>query len=796
MATKKEKHDEVTESQIRTSSDAKSTTKKSARPISKSKNIDGVKKPKKRSSSKSKTSKNTSSKSSSKTNLSVQEAIVKELSEEQVDSFPNDPTVRISAKDTKIAIASVESDSDKESSSTSNSAFEEPSVEEDLEDISITATDTDLANDQDNISAKKTEGKEIKIDIIKNEANEKNGTKSDENDEINEVESLEETEEIEEVKEADEDNQSTDKSSDVDIPTEVFVSNAVLEEEVIDQNLDDLIKDIDETIEEKHKDEKEDKNTEDNQRTTKKSTSHSADHHPEKEISAKNAKKRIPKKARPFRWFSRLLALATSITLIALAIRIYITNIVPLKFFAPAAIIAALFLLFYLFKSFRNKTHIIVLIILNLLGIAITAISIFGFIRINETMSFLNNNFTDTKEYSIFSVIVNKKSNYNDLDDIRGKTFYSISDFVDTSKLESAVSEQANATVSYVDGITSLLSNALQDNSYIAILNSGTYEATLDGDSSNEYKNNLKIIGEIKVESEKTTDHASHSNLTEQSFVLYVSGIDTRSGLMLDRSLSDVNIVISVNPLTKTILMRTSPRDYYVQLHGTSGLPDKLTHAGSLGGVQLSMATIDDLLNINFDRYIRVNFNFVINLVDAIGGITVYSDVDYDITAHTNKNCVFHPGYNDVNGTCALAFARERYAYSDGDRHRGRNQEQVIEKIFAKVTSSSTLIGKYSDILNALSGSFDTDITTSDITSLVNMQLSDMAKWNVSTYNLDGTTGSAYTYSYPNQLLSVMFPDQTTVETAKAKIQQVLTGATETTTQPTSNDTNNTGLEN
>jgi len=390
-------------------------------------------------------------------------------------------------------------------------------------------------------------------------------------------------------------------------------------------------------------------------------------------------------------------------------------------------------------------------------------------------MAFLNRNFTDDTEYSIYDVIVSKQSNYNNLDDVKGKTFHSISDFVDTKHLEEAAKEQANASIAYENGITNLLDNSLDDTSYISVINSGTYEATLDNDESNKYKDGLKIIGELKVKIEKKNDN-SNSDLTKESSVIYLSGIDTRSGQMLDRSLSDVNIVISVNPNTKEILMTTVPRDYYVQLHGTSGLPDKLTHAGSLGGVQLSMDTIGDLLDVDFNRYIRVNFNFVINLVDAIGGITVYSDVDYDVKAWTNPSCVFHPGNNNVDGTCALAFARERYAYSDGDRHRGRNQEQVIEKILNKVSTSSTLIGRYSEILNSLNGSFDTDITASDITGLANMQLNDMARWTINTYNLDGNTGSAYTYSYPGQQLSVMFPNQETVNTARQKIDQIMSG--------------------
>ncbi|MBO7720731.1 LCP family protein [Candidatus Saccharibacteria bacterium] len=665
----------------------------------------------------------------------------KKVNQEKPAEAPVEEPVEVSSEDTTVTI--IEADNIEESEETpkegtNNDIVEEPAIED---DAPTETPETDIETDTKTEPEKTEEVEVVKI----------------------------------EVESAPEEEAPEDEAP---VSGEELVANAIVDDTAIDQNLDELINDIekDEKKEEnktgkKEKDSKKEgskplKNKEDSEKKVK------------KEQKEKRAKK-APKKAKPFRWLSRLLALASTGAVIALAIRVITTGVIPNKYLIPALAIASVFSLFYLFKAFRNKTHISILIFLNILGVIITGASIFGFIKVQETMSFLDNNFNDNKEYSVYNIIVNKKSNYNSLDDVKGKTFHSISNFVDTERLETAASEQANAEVSYEDGIISLLNNAINDDSYIAVLNAGTWDATISlEDGKNNYNQNLKVIGELKVEVVKE-NITNNSDLTTDSFIIYLSGIDTRSGVMLDRSLSDVNIVVTVNPKTKRILMTTIPRDYYVQLHGTTGLPDKLTHAGSLGGLQLSMATIEDLLDFKFDRYIRVNFNFVINLVNAIGGITVDSDVNYNITAWTDRNCTYHPGANQVDGKCALAFARERYAYSDGDRHRGRNQEQVIEKIFNKLTSSSTLISRYSDILNSLSGSFDTSISTTDITSLANMQLSDMVAWTVETYNLDGTTGMTYTYSYPSQRLSVMYPDPTTVETAKAKIKEVLAGTVE-----------------
>ncbi len=138
---------------------------------------------------------------------------------------------------------------------------------------------------------------------------------------------------------------------------------------------------------------------------------------------------------------------------------------------------------------------------------------------------------------------------------------------------------------------------------------------------------------------------------------------------------------------------------------------------------------MQDIFGIEVDYYARVNFNAVIKLVDAVGGLTINSDVNYSFRCWTDRNCVIKPGDNKVNGKCALAFARERHAYSTGDRHRGENQQQVIQLIIDKLSSSKSLLSNYDKILSALNKSFETDLSTDNITSLIQFQLNDMRGW-------------------------------------------------------------------
>ena len=218
------------------------------------------------------------------------------------------------------------------------------------------------------------------------------------------------------------------------------------------------------------------------------------------------------------------------------------------------------------------------------------------------------------------------------------------------------------------------------------------------------------------------------------------------------------------------------PRDYYVQLHGKTGLKDKLTHAGMNGGVQLSKATMEDIFGLEINYYVRVGFNAVIKLVDAVfpEGIVINNDQNYSIRCWTDQSCVFKPGDNKVKGRCALAFARERHAYSTGDRHRGENQQQVIQLLFNKLSSTKSLLTNYDKIMKALEGTFDTNLSTDNITSLIQFQLDDMRGWEFETANVTGSDASSETYSFPKQKLYVMIPNQESINEAKAKIEGIL----------------------
>lgn len=471
------------------------------------------------------------------------------------------------------------------------------------------------------------------------------------------------------------------------------------------------------------------------------------------------------------RKLSIIIWIVSIIFMIVLGYFIYSANVLPLKYFLAIVIVFVVFLSIHGIFILNKKTRIWLLIVLNIIAFAFMSVEAFAIIKINETITFLRENLGAHFETNIYNIVVNKESSYNSIEDIKDKTIKTVHDIEDMSEVERKLQEKVSMNVEYEENIVDLLLDVATDKELIILVNSGNYDAMIQNDE--DYEGKVKVLDTISIVTEVEVDE-SGLDVTKDPFVVYLSGIDTRSNSLPARSLSDVNIIMAVNPKTKNILMIHVPRDYYVQLHGTTGYKDKLTHSGTLGGIEMSMATIEDLFEIEIPYYARVNFNAVVNLVDAIGGINIYSDVNYSFTCWTDRSCKFNPGLNYVGGKCALAFARERHAYDTGDRHRGENQEQVIELVIDKVTSSSTIINNYSDILTALDGTFETNLTMDDITNLVKMQIDNMSPWHIESFNVDGTGASLPTYSYPNQNLYVMNPNMETVTEAINRLNVIL----------------------
>jgi len=254
--------------------------------------------------------------------------------------------------------------------------------------------------------------------------------------------------------------------------------------------------------------------------------------------------------------------------------------------------------------------------------------------------------------------------------------------------------------------------------------------------------------------------------VTEEPFNVCVTGIDIW-GEIDQVSRSDVNMVVTVNPKTRTVMLTSVPRDSYVILH-SFGEYDKLTHSG-VWGVDETVTTLEDWLDIDIDYYVRVNFSMLVDIVNAIGGIDVYSDYAFKSAIH---DCSYKKGWNHLSGKQALYFARERKAFKDQDQQRIKNQQKVMKACLKKVTSSRVLLTNYTKLLDAVDDEMQTDMSQKEMTSLVKMQLADMdKKWTIKTQSVKGdlTMKGTYTMGMGRDLL-VSIPREKSVEKVKRGI--------------------------
>lgn len=311
------------------------------------------------------------------------------------------------------------------------------------------------------------------------------------------------------------------------------------------------------------------------------------------------------------------------------------------------------------------------------------------------------------------------------------------------------------------------------------ILNGASVALLLEQEGYEDFLEKARILHTVPLSqltvteptTEPTTEPAVEKNVTNSPFVVYISGSDTRSS-KLTVSRSDVNILVVVNPVTHQVLLLNTPRDYYIPNPAGKGKLDKLTHCGNYG-VDCSIEALSDLYDLEVDYYAQINFKGFETLIDAVGGVTIYSDQSF-----TARNTHIKKGENHLKGSQALDFARERYNVNGGDNGRGKNQMKVIAALIDKLTSGTTILSKYSDILGSLKGMFKTSMSMEEIGELVKLQLEEMPKWDVRSIAVTGTGGKKDTYSWPGAIAYVMFPNEKDVAHAGKLVDKVLAGET------------------
>lgn len=281
----------------------------------------------------------------------------------------------------------------------------------------------------------------------------------------------------------------------------------------------------------------------------------------------------------------------------------------------------------------------------------------------------------------------------------------------------------------------------------------------------------LREVETLQVAPTSSQPTGQSAPTVDQVFTVYISGNDTRSNDIDDTQRSDVNIIATINPKTHQVLLVSTPRDYFIPLSYTGGVRDKLTHAGGRG-IEESMKSLEMLYDIKLDYYFKVNFAGFEGIINALGGIDVYSDYDFEsfISDYT-----YQKGINHMDGEKALYFVRERYNLPKGDFQRGIHQMRMIEAVADKVLSPAILT-QYLPFMDAVGNCFRTSIPSDFITDMVQNQLQNGGDWNIVSYYVSGTPAYRRTFSYPSYDLAVVIPDESTIEVAKDLMQRVYNG--------------------
>lgn len=305
---------------------------------------------------------------------------------------------------------------------------------------------------------------------------------------------------------------------------------------------------------------------------------------------------------------------------------------------------------------------------------------------------------------------------------------------------------------------------ALIDGDCDAIIYNSAYTSLME-EAVDGYSDKVKVLYTFNIRVELdfgNSTGATDDSIIKEPFTVYISGIDVY-GDVSETSRSDVNIIAVVNPQTHQILLVTTPRDYYVPIPGVSGgQRDKLTHAG-IYGIDASMKTLGELYETDINYYARLNFTSLIDIVDTLGGIDVYSEFAFTTSKDSEYTMDVQEGYNHFNGKEALAFCRERHNLPDGDNQRGKNQQAVITAMLKKCLSPTMLL-KVNAIMEQVSKDVETNMSQEQINALIKYQLNNNATWTIQSIAAEGTNTKGTCYSSGDTELFIMEPIESSVQ--------------------------------
>ena len=470
-----------------------------------------------------------------------------------------------------------------------------------------------------------------------------------------------------------------------------------------------------------------------------------------------------------FLLFSRIWSVVYSVLLTLFIVMLLVADILPVGLLIPVILlllILSIFIIPELFFYNIKKNRKIAAVVIACLLVPVFA---YGSVGLGSVAGFFSAITSNEEQTMTFYVVTRKDSELKKIEEIKGHT---VGTYISEEPIYMAAREKLAKEVD-VDYQTSPSIEEMANSTLV-----GGFESTLMSQAHYEtlsekvdgFEKGTKILYKFKIKLSEA-DLAKHVKVTKEPFNVYISGLDV-SGTIDVTSRSDVNMIMTVNPKTGKILLTSIPRDSVITMRDKGGATDKLTHTG-IYGIGCSLFAIEDLTGLDMNYYVKVNYTTVEKVVDAIGGVDVKSDYEFD-THGMKAKYHFKKGMNHLDGKHALAFARERKSFPDGDIQRNRNQAKVMQAIIKKASSSKTILLNSTNILNSTKDYMQINMSEKEIKDLIKMQLAKNPKWKIKRQSMEGPSTLMQCYSTGSYNVSVVQVSEESLSKCVKKIKKIM----------------------
>lgn len=432
------------------------------------------------------------------------------------------------------------------------------------------------------------------------------------------------------------------------------------------------------------------------------------------QVVSENRKKK-PKRKPTTGWNVFLTVFAVAVNILFIVEAFYITkysalstNIFRMVNIIILAVLLVLDLLVFFTIRFKQLALAIISSCLLITGVGASSYVGYVLLRVDRSVNDITNT-TYSKSVNTSLVVYDKGTgdSIKDLADISGTV---VGYANGTGPAEAAEKYLSEASVApkyqsyndYASVFKALISSEID----VAVL-PGSYKSVLGTDEAiASYLDDTRVIDSFTTDIQAKSVVSDDKDLTKEPFTVLLTGEN--------EGLADTIMIVTVNPISMEVTMTSIARDSYVPIACYYGGKSKINAAHAVSE-ECMVDTVEQLTGVNIDYTVEFNFDSVIDVVDAVGGIDINNEIEFegltwDKATQAEYFIPMPEGEMHMDGVHALAYARERHAFLDGDFARQRHQQEIIQKVLAKIMASKNP-NMYLDVLSAAGNNIKTNIS-------------------------------------------------------------------------------------